>query len=146
MKKQITTIVATVSLFVALTAVGIAGLGTSLKTNIPFNFNVAGKTLPAGKYVVTNGTARGTLIIRNAEKSDAVITIVQSAEGKGDSKASLTFRRYGNQYFFASVTDGDKTSEALVSKAERAAARGGDHLAMEIAKPELITISATIGQ
>ncbi|MBS1789941.1 MAG: hypothetical protein JST85_19615 [Acidobacteria bacterium] len=145
MKKQITTIVATLSLFVAMTVVGIAGLGTSLKAKIPFNFNVAGKALPAGNYIVMNGAVRGTLIIRSVEKGNAVTTIVQNTDGKGDNKASLTFRRYGNQYFFASVTDGDKTSEALVTKAERAAARE-NHLAMETAKPEIVTIAATIGQ
>ncbi|MBL8191831.1 MAG: hypothetical protein JNK38_27715, partial [Acidobacteria bacterium] len=64
MKKQITTIVATLSLIVTLTALGIAaGLTTKVTADIPFDFNVGGKTLPAGKYTVAKGTTQGLLII-----------------------------------------------------------------------------------
>ncbi len=146
MRKQITTIVVTLSLIVTLTVLGIAaGLSSTVVANIPFDFNVAGKTLPAGKYTVAKASTQGILIIKNVEKGLAAGVIGQNADGKNDGKAELQFRRYGNQYFLASVTDGNNTSEMLMTKTERKAARGGDNLAMEI-KPELITVSATAGQ
>ncbi|MEK7830915.1 MAG: hypothetical protein AAB401_07510 [Acidobacteriota bacterium] len=146
MRKQITTIVVTLSLIATLTALGIAaGLGTTVIANIPFDFNVSGKTLPAGKYTVSKGATQGVLIIQNAEKGTSAVTIGRGADSKNDGKASLGFRRYGNQYFLASVTDGNKASEMPVTKAERNAARGNNNLAMEI-KPELVTVSATAGQ
>lgn len=147
MKKQITTIVTMLSLISVLTALGIAaGLARSITANIPFNFTVSGKTLPAGKYDVTNGTTQGMLILRNAESHEAVAVITQRADDKMDEKAILVFRRYGNQHFLASISDGYKTRELLVTKAERNAARGGDHLAMNDSKPELVSISATADQ
>ena len=146
MKKQITTIVATLSLIVTLTVVGIAGLGTNVSANIPFEFSVNGKTLPAGNYLVTRGANRGTLMIQNVERKTAAVAIAQDSGGKPTGKASLNFRRYGNQYFWASASDGNSASELLVSKAERRAARGADHLAMNETKPELVVISATVGQ
>lgn len=147
MNKRISTIVATFSLIVILTALGIAaGLGRSVTANIPFEFTVSGKTLPAGKYDVTNGTTQAMLIIRNAVSGKAAAVITQKAEGKMDDKARLAFRRYGNQYFLASISDGYNARELPVTKAERNAARSGDHLAMNGAKPEIVSVSATAGQ
>lgn len=147
MKKQITTIVATFSLIVILTALGIAaGLGRSVTANIPFDFTISGKTLPAGKYNVTNGTTQDMLIIRNAETGKGAAVITQKAEGKMDDKARLVFHRCGNQYFLASISDGYKALELPVTRAERNAAGGDDHLAMNNAKPELVSVNATAGQ
>ncbi len=146
MKKQITTIVATVTLIATLTVAGLAGLGTAITANIPFEFTVNGKTLPAGNYLVTKGTTQGTLIIRNMEKKAAVAAIVRNTETGKSGKANLTFRRYGNQYFWAGASDGNAASELAVSQAERRAARGNDHLAVNESKPELVIVNATVGQ
>lgn len=146
MKKQITTIVATVTLIATLTIAGIAGLGNTVSANIPFEFTVNGKTLPAGNYLVTRGSAPGALTIRNAKKGMAAVAIVQGAENGKSGKASLSFRRYGNQYFWAGVSDGNSVSELPISKAERRAARGKDHLAVNETKAEIVIINATAGQ
>ncbi|MFN0107421.1 MAG: hypothetical protein ACKVZH_01090 [Blastocatellia bacterium] len=144
MKKQITTIVATVSLFAILTAIGIAaGLSQTITANIPFDFTVSGKTLPAGNYTVTKGASQGVLILRNFEKGEAVGVIARSAGNDANGKANLTFRRYGNQHFLAGVLDGINASEIPTSKAERKAARGNNNLAIA---PEVVTIRATAGQ
>lgn len=145
MKKQITTIVATLSLFVALTVIGIAGLGSAVRANIPFDFTIAGKTLPAGQYTMMRGTGQGTLLIRNTEKGWAAATIAQDGNVKDDGKAVLQFHRYGDQYFLATVSDGNTASELPMTKAERKAARGKDNLAVN-EKPEIVTVNATVGQ
>jgi len=146
MKKQITTVVATLSLFVALAAIGIAGLGTTVTANIPFDFSVSGKTLPAGKYIVMRGGSQGTLIIRNVETKKAAAAITQDADTKMNGQANLEFRRYGNQYFLAKVSDGNGASELPVTKAERNITRGKDHLAVNDSKPETVIVNATVGQ
>ncbi len=146
MKKQMTTIVATVTLIATLTVAGLAGLGTALTANIPFEFTVNGKTLPAGNYQVLKGTNPGTLIIRNTEKKTAAAAIARNVESGKSGKASLSFRRYGNQYFWAGASDGNAANELPVSQAERRTARGTDHLAVNESKPELVTVSATVGQ
>ncbi|MBL8187297.1 MAG: hypothetical protein JNK38_04785 [Acidobacteria bacterium] len=146
MKKQITTIVATLSLFIAMAAIGFAGLGTKLTADIPFDFAVNGKTLAAGKYDVTNGAAPGSLIIRNQDTKAAATVLVRKEDAKQIGKALLTFRRYGAQYFLGSVNDGQHVSEVSKSNAERKAARGADNLANNELKPEIVTINATVGQ
>ncbi len=146
MKKQITTIVATITLIATLTIAGIAGLGTTITANIPFEFTVNGKTLPAGNYLVKKGSTSATLIIQNAEKKTAAAAIVRDAENGKSGKASLSFRRYGNQYFWAGVSDGNAASELPVSQAERRAARGKDHLAVNETKPDIVIINANVGQ
>ena len=146
MKKQITTTVATLSLFIALAAIGYAGLGTKLIADIPFDFTVNGKTLAAGKYEVSKGAAPSTLQIRNIETGNSAATIARDENGDGNGKAALKFHRYGNQYFLTNVTDGNKTLELPKSNNERKAARGGDNLANSEIKPEIVTVSAAAGQ
>lgn len=146
MKKQITTTVATLSLFIVLAAIGFAGLGTKVTADIPFDFAVNGKTLAAGKYDVTNGSSPNSVIIRNQNTGSAATVIVRKEDAKQISKALLTFRRYGNQYFLGSVSDGQHVSEVFKSSAERKAARGSDNLANNEIKPEIVSVNATVGQ
>jgi len=144
MKKQITAIVAALSLIVVLTAIGFASSGATLTADIPFDFTVRGKTMPAGKYIVSPGKTQYTMVVRNI-KGDAVTTLVQDDSGKTSWKAKLTFRRYGDLYFLASVDDGQGNMQRVpVTNAERKAAGGKDHLAMTA--PEIITVNANIGQ
>ena len=146
MKKQITATVATLSIILALSVAGFAGMGTKLTVNIPFEFTVSGKTLPAGTYTVKQGSTRSTLDIRSRENNAAAVTIVNDVDNKGGSQARLIFRRYGNQHFLAQVYDGTSNSakELPKSKDERKAAQAGrDNLAMT---PETVTITATAGQ
>ncbi len=148
MKKQITTTVATLSLIAVLTAIGFAGLSTKLTADIPFDFNVGGKTMPAGKYTLTPGPGQNTVIVRNAENNATASIIVQNVNGKKNAKANVTFRRYGNQSFLAGMYDGlgGSGQELPKSKAERRAAQGKDNLAMKSAEPEIVTIGVTVGQ
>lgn len=147
MKKQITTTVATLSLFIALAAIGFAaGLGTKLTVKVPFDFTVNGKTLAAGNYVVTNGASASTLIIRNEETGDSAGVIVRNEDAGKAGQAQLIFRRYGNQHFLTTVTDGQKALELPKSSAERKAARGTDNLANNELEPEIVRVNAAAGQ
>ena len=147
MKKQILAIVATLSIVTALTITGLAGLNGAVKANIPFDFMVNGKTLPAGSYTVAPGTTRSTLVIRSHENRVAISALTMEAPEKKAGKARLIFRRYGNQHFLAQVYDGNggNGQELPKSKAEREAAKS-DHLAMKQAAPEVVVITAQADQ
>ena len=147
MKKQTLAIVATLSIVITLTVTGLAGLNTTVKANIPFDFMVNGKTLPAGAYSVEPGTNRNTLVIRSKENRVAISAITMAANDKSAGKARLVFRRYGNRHFLTQVYDGSggDGQELPKSKAEREAAKS-DHLAMKQAAPEIVTIGAQAGQ
>lgn len=112
---------------------------------IPFDFSVAGKTLPAGKYVVersTQSSAEG-LSFRSVDKNAGafVLTItVLSKERQRDSR--LVFHRYGDQYFFSQFwTSGEASGRELVkTDKERTVER---ELAKAGTKPENVAIIVT---
>ena len=99
---------------------------TQLIANIPFQFNVGTKTLPAGEYSVRQvnpDSDHGVLLLSSKDGNASVMIQVGSVIGKAQESAKLTFHRYGNKYFFAQAwIDGDNTGmQAPKSKAERAA-------------------------
>lgn len=147
MKKQILNVVVTLSIIVTLAAAGLAALNRKVEVNVPFDFMVSDKTLPAGQYTVTPNSSNNTLTIRSWETKQGVMVIARNCEASVDNKSRLIFHRYGNQYFLAKIVSDTGGNELIKSKAERAAAKAGrDHLAMKDALPEIITVSAQIGQ
>jgi hypothetical protein len=151
LRKQILSVVATLSLIIPMSIIGFAGLSGSVSANIPFDFMVGGKEFKAGKYSVSRlfaSNTTDTLIIRSADKSEAANFNVNSVSGKGESQARLIFRRYGNQYFLAQIFDGESREGygLLKSKAEREAAKKRDTITQNIAGPEVVTVVAQNGQ
>lgn len=102
--------------------------GRTLIANIPFQFSVGNKTLPAGDYTVrqVNPTVHPSVLqFKSKDGSASAMIQMDSVIGKAQENAKLIFRRYGNQYFFAQAwVDGDNTGlHAPKSRAERAAER-----------------------
>ena len=99
-----------------------------IRANIPFDFTVGEKTLPAGVYtlaVINRTSDRKVLQIRSADgRASAIIQTMQSRSNFVDD-AKLVFRRYGDRYFFAQIEiAGDATTlVAARSRAERSARR-----------------------
>ena len=145
MKKHILGVVVTLSVIATLSIAVFAALNNKITANVPFDFMVNGKTLPAGHYTVESGSIQSVLVIRSWETKQAASAVTQSCEVGAGSKPQLIFRRYGDQYFLAKVI-GDTGAELPKSKAEREAAKAGrDNLAMN-AEPEIVKVSAQIGQ
>jgi hypothetical protein len=128
MKKKLYSTFAMMSLFIALaiTSVQAESLG-KLDINIPFEFNVGSKTLPAGEYSVKRLTQTSMLVISADGKQSAIaLTIGSTQQGANEKRAAekLVFRQYGNQYFLSQVwmaRDGEGRSLSK-SDAERKAA------------------------
>src|SRR5258705_3724983 len=99
------------------TTVGSAKCKSSgrVRCNIPFEFVVGDKILPAGEYNVTSATAGGTvLMIRNTEAPEAAVRLSNSIqEPSNKTEARLVFHRYGQSYFLAEVWNGDTTGREL---------------------------------
>ena len=68
---------------------------------VPFEFAVGSKIVPAGEWVVQPATMDGrVLVIRNTEASAGVFSTSSLVESKKPSeKCTLIFHRYGNSYF-----------------------------------------------
>ena len=79
---------------------------STLVANIPFEFSVGEKTLPAGRYSVscTNPYSdQRVLRLRSEDGRYGALVQTIAASGKPDGSARMVFRRYEDTYFFASV-------------------------------------------
>lgn len=91
-------------------------------TQVPFEFVVGNKAIPAGQCIVQTATMdMRTLRIRNGEAKVSLFSTVSPVEtGKAASSYALVFHRYGDRYFLWGMKlDGSRTMYRLPeSKAE----------------------------
>src|SRR5262245_17087964 len=148
MKKKIRSIVVIVTLMLTMAAIGCAEISGRIKADVPFAFNVVGKQFQAGKYVVDRLNINGTLIIRSLDNSAVANFNVNNVTDKGEGKARLVFRRYGDQYFLAQVYDGSSKEgqELPKSKTEREVMKKKDIITNNFVQPVLETVMAKIEQ
>lgn len=144
MKRQAYTLIAMIVLVgsMAVAAKAQTSGRTQLIANIPFQFNVGNKTLPAGEYTVTQvnpASDHAVLQLRSKDGSAGAMVQMGSVIGKAQESAKLIFNRYGNHYFFAQAwVDGDNTGlQAPKAQAERVAER---ELAGIKAKTEVVAL------
>lgn len=84
-----------------------------ITAQVPFDFVVNGRTIPAGHCVIrTVGKALTTLSISNG-KHRSLVFPSQDQSPKASSATSLVFNRYGNRYFLAAITRAGKTGYEL---------------------------------
>jgi hypothetical protein len=128
----------------ALTTVSAhAQSGKQLTVTIPFNFDVAGKTLPAGQYYVGRSTLTSAdgLAVRGTDGSAGVFVLtrgIQTEEVQQESK--LVFRRYGNQYFLTEVWISGRSNgrELPSSRKERLVKQENSKLGVKPEKVEVV--------
>lgn len=114
----------------------------SVVFQIPFDFVVAGKTLPAGKYIVVRSTlfSDEILSLRSLDKNEdayVLTSTVLSNELLNDSK--LVFNHYQGQYFLSEfwTSGADSGRKVMKSDKERALER---QMAKNGAKVERVAI------
>jgi hypothetical protein len=127
----------------------------SVSANIPFAFEVADTTLPAGDYSVSpmlgfmrvqdldlHGSAFGlTFWLQRSVVPEVIATWrpgastqngdVKQNASRGGSDCSIVFHRYGNRYFIAEVWLGLQGRGFSISKGERALLAAGMSPAVE---------------
>lgn len=93
---------------------------TKLTANIPFEFSVGYKTMPAGEYSVqTVVTAGNSLLIKSADASlCALRSSEETSRTKEPKQARLVFHRYGDKYFLAEVWNGVEAVGRQLIKSE----------------------------
>lgn len=131
------------ALFISSAYAGASSRSTVVR--IPFDFTVAGKTLPAGAYLVERTTQSSSegLSIRSVDTNRGVFVLTSTVQSDWRQKESrLIFNRYHDQYFLAEYwTSGEATGRALIKSArERTAER---EIARSGAKPERVSLTIT---
>ncbi|MBV8632771.1 MAG: hypothetical protein JOZ83_17740 [Silvibacterium sp.] len=82
---------------------GIAQAQTrEVRAKVPFDFVVAGKTLPAGDYRLYAQPA-GTILIRNTDQGDAIYSMTRPGEIVPGQSSVLVFYKYGDSYFLREI-------------------------------------------
>ena len=121
MKKQVYTMIAMIVLVgsMAVAAQAQTSGRTQMIANIPFEFSVGGKTLPAGEYTVAQvnpASDHAVLQLRSRDGGAGAMVQMGSVMGKAQESAKLIFNHYGTQYFFAQAWVDGETSGLQVSK------------------------------
>jgi hypothetical protein len=95
----------------AAAALLLAGLGTTsqlfaqsneVRATVPFNFIVADKQMPAGRYQFFEGSD-GLLYIRNLQQPIAALSQISGRDGIQRNDNNLVFHKYGTRYFLSEV-------------------------------------------
>jgi hypothetical protein len=99
-----------ISALVVALAVPLMAQSIRLTANIPFEFTVGTKTLPAGEYEVQNAASPFVLFIQGQNRGAAAYTPTNRHElrvtGDPAAQIKLVFHRYGNSYFLSEVREG----------------------------------------
>jgi hypothetical protein len=75
-----------------------------LKADIPFEFHVGAKTLPAGSYDVRPQFQSNVLFIRNIDTKAGAVILTNGVDAKEiPETGKLVFNRYENAYFLSEV-------------------------------------------
>ena len=150
MKRQIAKglamLMMTLALAAASAAVANGQASQKLKAQVPFDFIVADKTLPAGNYRVgAIDQSGGTIGIMNTA-GEGAIRLSSSAKRSDHVKtAKLVFHRYGSTYFLSQVwMAGEQTGRELsLGKQEHAIQRERKAIASNRPVYEIVEVVAS---
>jgi hypothetical protein len=104
MKKCTRTLVA-IAFVLGLTGAIKAEGEEGVVVNLPFEFVVGAKTLPAGTYTVRNFSVdkSGTLILSNRDSGTSTFVLPYLDESDLTGKPELSFQQIGDRYFLSAV-------------------------------------------
>ena len=114
----------TLALVTAVVSANAQSHGNRIVADVPFEFSVGYKALPAGEYSVQQIASAGNgLLIQSSDGKISALRLSDGIEGtKVKSPARLIFHRYGQRYFLAEVWNGaDKTGRQLAKSREESA-------------------------
>lgn len=98
-------------------------LASKIKANIPFDFVVADKKLPAGEYSIGRaqiGSGDTVLLISNNDQPANVFSLTNTVQiSEPNDKATLVFHRYDDQYFLFQVWPAGANTGRVLPKSRR---------------------------
>lgn len=105
MKKQLSRTLLGLAAALALAVAANAQVLSAVVVNVPFDFVVGGKRMPAGRYTVgrLRSDAETALVIRSADGRDHAVVLTSTGEAH-PRKAALVFRQRGDTRFLAEVS------------------------------------------
>lgn len=103
--KYATRMLAIAVMMLPLLATAQLSKGTRLDTQVPFQFLVGNRLVPAGECIVQSAGVGDSLVaIHGAETKFSLFSLVTKADPQsGKSVNALIFHRYGNVYFLSGM-------------------------------------------
>ena len=146
MKKQIYTLATMLMLIgvLAVTAEGQAVTGVSIRANIPFEFSVGDKVLPAGEYriqQVNPSSDLAMLQVATASGEARVLLRARSIHNENTNRTELVFNRYGSNYFLSTLAIEGATDAWQTPKSHTERAVGRELAALKV-DPERVAVLA----
>jgi len=115
MKHQLSRIAMTVGLAAVmgstLLLAAMSGKGTA---EVPFDFQIQNRVLPAGMYSLTHSNTDGILYIRNEGTGESIAFLAPLRKWAKADAPKLTFNRYGDRYFLSTIWFGGEDGCGLV--------------------------------
>ena len=114
-----------VALLLAATATFAQTKEGDVTADVPFAFVVAGKSLPAGHYIVSH--LNDSLRIHDRDNQGLFVPIHSTQRSAHDNATKMVFHRYGNTYFLAEIWIGGSAfgRATFPTQAERELAERG---------------------
>ena len=117
--------------------IGLAGSGMAARgqavdqivVKIPYEFVVAGKTLPAGSYRVDRVSDKNerALVLSSFENHASTVVVPTQDEVSKAEKSSVSFEQVGGKYFLSEIKTADHLFTVRVSRSEIMEASAKSH-------------------
>jgi hypothetical protein len=114
------------SAFFGLAALAVASRAQAVDqiiVNVPYDFVVSGKTLPAGEYRINRVSENNnlTLEITGLENHEGALLVSNEVTTNREDKPTLSFQHVGDQYFLSKIETAEHIFTVPVSAAKAAA-------------------------
>jgi hypothetical protein len=116
MKKHVLRILLALVGFAGLSGIAEAQTSREIVVTLPFEFMVAGKTLPAGTYTVTRVSYDNSeLVLSNQAKRVSALVHAIEIESAHSGKPSVSFERVGESRFLTRIATVDNVYSIPIS-------------------------------
>ena len=122
----------TASLLLVGMAASARAQGTETVTNVPFAFTAGDTNLPRDHYRIVPIPGQNGVFMIRGERSGAILMSRTDRLNDREPAPSLTFHRYGDQYFLREVQLGD--GRILHIPQTRAEMRAAEHVSAQAAQ------------
>jgi hypothetical protein len=116
-------LLAAVALATAAVSANAQAHANTVVANVPFEFSVGYKAMPAGEYSVQTIVSAGNgLLIQSTDGKISALRLTNATDRINDkSQPRLVFHRYGERYFLAEIWNGANTGRQLAQSQEESA-------------------------
>jgi hypothetical protein len=136
MNKQLLTGIMTVALGALSATATFAQFPSKIKVEVPFNFEVGGKKLPAGMYgVELISVGSQVAVVNRADEPGQIFQVSARRPNPRGETPRLIFHRYGDRYFLRKMLYGSIGRDFRESQAET-------EVRVAVAKPSTVTVVA----